>query len=107
MIQGASGIAALEGKATGQARYVAQLIADKGTALFAVHAIGAALYFREKTGRGQEIEVPMFESMTSFTLVEHLWGRSFEPANGTTGSPRHAIPLRRPCRRSRPTRSSC
>jgi len=96
VIQGASGLAALQGRQTGDARYVAMLIADKTTALFAAYAVAGALYARQATGTGQEVEVPMFESMVSFNLIEHLWGRSFEPAQGTTGSPRHAIPLRRP-----------
>ncbi len=38
----------------------------------------------------------MFESMVSFTMLEHLWGESFVPARGRVGSERHATPLRWP-----------
>ncbi|MSO77922.1 MAG: CoA transferase [Alphaproteobacteria bacterium] len=96
VIQGASGLAALQHKVTGKPGFVGMLIADKTTALFAAYATSAALFARERTGEGQEIEVPMFESMTSFVMIEHLYGRSFEPALGTTGSPRHATGDRRP-----------
>jgi crotonobetainyl-CoA:carnitine CoA-transferase CaiB-like acyl-CoA transferase len=96
VIQGASGLASLQHKVTGKPGFVGMLIADKTTALFAAYATSAALFARERTGEGQEVEVPMFESMTSFVMIEHLWGRSFEPALGTTGSPRHATGDRRP-----------
>ena len=96
VIQAACGLAALEGFASGKAEYVPILIADKTTALFATVAVSAALYHRLATGEGQEVEVPMFESMTGFTMLEHLWGESFVPAMGRVGSDRHATPKRWP-----------
>lgn len=96
VIQGASGMVALEAFGGKQARYIPALIADKTTALFAAYAVAAALYHRLATGEGQEVEVPMFESMVSFTMLEHLWGESFVPARGRVGSERHATPLRWP-----------
>ena len=96
VIQAACGLAALEGYASGEAEYVPILIADKTTALFATVAVSAALYHRLATGEGQEVEVPMFESMTGFTMLEHLWGESFVPAMGRVGSDRHATPKRWP-----------
>jgi crotonobetainyl-CoA:carnitine CoA-transferase CaiB-like acyl-CoA transferase len=96
VIQGASGLVALEGFGGQKARYVPSLIADKTTGLFAAYAMAAALYHRLATGEGQEIEVPMFESMVSFTFLEHLCGESFVPAQGRAGSLRHATPLRWP-----------
>ncbi len=96
VIQGASGLAALEGYGGRPAKYVPMLIADKTTALFAAYAIASALYHRLATGQGQEVEVPMFESMVSFTMIEHLWGESFVPPLAPPGSDRHAKPERWP-----------
>ncbi len=96
VIQAASGLVALEAFGGKPARYVPLLIADKTTALFAAYAIAAALFHQLKTGEGQEVEVPMFESMVSFTMLEHLWGESFIPARGGAGSRRHATPMRWP-----------
>jgi crotonobetainyl-CoA:carnitine CoA-transferase CaiB-like acyl-CoA transferase len=74
------------------------LIADKTTGVFAALAISAALYHKLATGEGQEIETPMFECMTSFTMIEHLSGEGFMPALGAVGSERHAKPMRWPMR---------
>ena len=96
VIQGASGFVALEGFGGKEARYVPSLIADKTTGLFAAYAMSAALYHKLATGEGQEIEVPMFESMVSFIFPEHLCGESFLPPIGPPGSIRHAKPMRWP-----------
>ncbi len=96
VIQGAAGLVALEAFGDKPARYMPSLIADKTTGLFAAYTILAALYHRQATGEGQEVEVQMFESMVSFTMLEHLWGESFVPAKGRVGSERHATPLRWP-----------
>jgi crotonobetainyl-CoA:carnitine CoA-transferase CaiB-like acyl-CoA transferase len=61
-------------------------------------AILAALYHRERTGRGQFIEIPMFETMVSFVMVEHLHGRTFVPEQGGLGYARVLAPWRRPYR---------
>ena len=96
VIQGASGFVALEGYGGKEARYVPSLIADKTTGLFAAYAMAAALYHKLATGEGQEVEVPMFESMVSFIFPEHLCGETFMPSIGPPGSIRHAKPMRWP-----------
>ena len=84
-IQASSGIAMLNEMVLGEPRYLPTVIADKTTALGVVYAVTAALYHRERTGVGQEIEVPMYESMVHFVMAEHLWGMTFEPQIGTPG----------------------
>ena len=96
IIQGLSGIAGLMDKLTGEPRYAPTIIADKTCGLMASQAILAALYHREKTGRGQFVEIPMFETMVSFLMVEHLHGRTFVPERGPLGYSRVLAPWRRP-----------
>lgn len=99
IVQAASGLVALQAKLSGGApTYIASIVADKVTGLTAAYAVIAALYAREKTGLGQEIEVPMFETMVAFTMVEHLNGSLFDPPLGPTGYPRTTSPARRPYR---------
>ena len=84
-IQSVGGVAMLTQMVLGEPRYLPTVIADKTTALGVVYAVTAALFHRERTGVGQEIEVPMFESMVYYIMAEHLWGMTFEPPIGTAG----------------------
>ncbi|MET3373834.1 formyl-CoA transferase [Variovorax boronicumulans] len=79
IIQAASGLAQLQSIYTGEPRYMPALVADKTTALYAAYAIVTALFHRERSGQGQAVDVPMFETMTAFNMVEHLWGHTFQP----------------------------
>ena len=100
LIQGASGLAALFAR-TGEApRYVPLNMADRTSGLTALGVLLAALYHREKTGKGQAVEVAMFESLVDFVFGDHLGGHSFEPAAGDFGYPRLLTTLRRPHRTS-------
>lgn len=96
LIQGMSGLAALNAGPDGAPRYFPTVAADKITGQMLASAIGIALYHRERTGTGQEVHVPMMETMLSFILVEHLWGATIcEPERGL-GYPRMRTPHRRP-----------
>ena len=95
-IQAVSGIAMLNEMVLGEPRYLPTVIADKTTAMAVVSAVSAALYCRERSGIGQEIEVPMFETMVYFTMAEHLWGMTFEPPIGTAGYTRLMSHHRKP-----------
>ncbi len=95
-IQAASGLAGLFTATTGRPTYVPAVIADKVTGLHVVQAVMAALIHRYRTGSGQSIEVPMFETMVSFNLVEHLRGAAFEPPEGPFGYERLLSPARKP-----------
>ena len=95
-IQGVSGIASLNELVLGEPRYLPTVVADKTTAITVVYSILAALFHRERTGEGQEVEVPMFESMVFFTMAEHIWGEIFEPALGPAGYTRLMSHHRKP-----------
>ena len=99
LIQGMCGIADLMGRVTGgPPRYAPTIVADKTVGLFVANAVLAALLHRERTGEGQEIEVPMFETMVSYVMVEHLWERAVHPDDGALGYVRMLAPNRRPFR---------
>jgi crotonobetainyl-CoA:carnitine CoA-transferase CaiB-like acyl-CoA transferase len=95
-IQAASGIAMLNEMVLGEPRYLPTVVADKTTAMQVVQAVIAALFYRERTGIGQEIEVPMFETMVYWTMAEHLWGMAFEPPIGGPGYTRLMSHHRKP-----------
>jgi len=95
-IQAASGVAILQSMVEGEPRYLPTIIGDKTTGLMVVQAVLAALFHRERTGEGQEIEVPMFESMVSFVMTEHMWGQTFDPPIGKAGYVRLMAKHRRP-----------
>jgi crotonobetainyl-CoA:carnitine CoA-transferase CaiB-like acyl-CoA transferase len=96
VIQGESGLAALNGGVGGEPRYVPMAVCDKICGYVLASAIGMALFHRERTGKGQEIHVPMLETMVAFNLVDHLWhGVLAEPEKGL-GYPRMLTPHRRP-----------
>ncbi len=79
IIQAASGLADLQTVTSDQPRYVPTIMADKTTAFNVVSGILAGLLRRERGGGGQAIEVPMFETLVDFVMVEHLYGACFEP----------------------------
>ena len=99
IVQAASGLADLQARLSGGTpTYLATVVADKVTGLTAAYAVLAALYARETTGVGQEIEVPMFETLVSFAMAEHLCGSLFEPPIGPPEYPRVVAAERRPYR---------
>jgi crotonobetainyl-CoA:carnitine CoA-transferase CaiB-like acyl-CoA transferase len=96
VIQAASGLAALQTPLTGDPRYMPTIVADKTSSLTVLSAVLSALYHRARTGEGQAIEVPMFESVAAYVMVEHLYGETFVPALETAGYKRILNSQRRP-----------
>lgn len=78
-IQARFGIADLMGRAAGDGvpRYPPTILADKTVGLTFAFSTLSALMHRQRTGEGQFVEVPMFETMTAWLMVEHLWDRTF------------------------------
>ncbi|MGB3895053.1 MAG: CoA transferase [Mycolicibacter sinensis] len=95
-IQAECGLPAVQQQLTGRADYVGTIMADKIAGLTALYATMMALFHRERTGQGQEVEVAMFETMASFMLVEHANGAMFDPPLGPAVYPRTVAPNRRP-----------
>jgi crotonobetainyl-CoA:carnitine CoA-transferase CaiB-like acyl-CoA transferase len=98
VVQGMSGLADLMARQGGETRYLPTIAADKTCAHVAAHAILAALWQRERSGQGALVEIPMFETMVGFNLVEHYYGQHFEPPLSAPGYPRVLAPWRRPFR---------
>ena len=96
VIQGRSGSADLMARLVGEPRYMPTIMADKTCALVAAYAVIAALLARERTGCGQFVEIPLFETMAAFNLTEHIYGHAFDPAEAGMGYPRVLVPWRRP-----------
>jgi len=99
LIQGATGIPWLAAQASGEApAYVPTAIVDRGVGLAAVGIVSAALFHQQRTGRGQRIDIPMFETMAAFVLGDHLGGETFVPPLGPPGYARMLVPDRKPFR---------
>jgi crotonobetainyl-CoA:carnitine CoA-transferase CaiB-like acyl-CoA transferase len=98
LIQGGATIPYLFTRSGAEPRYVPAAIADRIVGLTALGGILAALVERERTGRGQRVDVPMFETMVSFIMSDHLGGLTFEPPLDNGGYGRHLARDRRPFR---------
>ena len=95
-IQAECGLPAVQQMLTGEASFVGTIVADKVSGLTALYATMMALFHRERTGEGQEVEVGMFEAMAAFMLVEHANGAIFSPPLSPAVYPRVVAPNRRP-----------
>ncbi len=98
VIQAASGLAALRGMIDGVPAYSPTIIADKTTALFVVIGLMGALMDRMRSGKGRQLEVAMFETMTYFVSIEHLNGYTYDPPKSGVGYARLLNAYRRPHR---------
>ena len=95
VIQGESGLVSLIKHTNGEARFVPMPITDKFCGHTLASAIGMALFHRERTGQGQEVHVPMLETMLAFNLTTHLW-RGTQGEKTGLGYPRALSPYRIP-----------
>ncbi|MCE7007554.1 CoA transferase [Kibdelosporangium philippinense] len=85
IVQASSGLVDLMRRATGTPDYVPSILADKVSALTITYSVLAALVHQRATGQGQQVEVPMTDTLLAFTMIEHLSGQTFEPPVGPTG----------------------
>ncbi|MEJ7931403.1 CoA transferase [Ramlibacter sp. AN1015] len=98
LIQAGSGLASLALASRSEPAYMPTVLCDKLTGQVAAYAVIAALFQRERTGRGEEIEVPMFETTIEFAMIEHMGGSAFVPPLGEPGFHRVLSPRRKPYR---------
>jgi crotonobetainyl-CoA:carnitine CoA-transferase CaiB-like acyl-CoA transferase len=99
LMQGMSGIPSLFERAGAEGpRYIPMAMADRYSGICLVNAVLGALVHKLRSGEGQAVEVPMFESLVQGVLGDHLMGASFEPPLGPPGYPRHLSHDRRPFR---------
>ena len=98
LIQAGSGYAALSIPLTGEPCYAPAVICDKLAGQAVANAILAGLLHRERTGEGQSIEVPMFETAIDFNLVESFSAAAWSPPRGKPGYARLQSRFRRPFR---------
>ena len=97
VIQAEVGLAALQGADRGEPQYVRSIIADKISGMMGGYAVLAGIVRRLRTGDPVEITVPMFEIMSSFVLIEHLFDGTYGDTP-PTGYSRVLSPQRRPYR---------
>ena len=97
-IQAECGLTAVQDMLTGEPGFVGTIMADKISGMTALYATTMALFHRERTGEGQEVEIGMFEAMASFMLVEHANGALFQPPLGPAHYPRVVARNRKPYR---------
>lgn len=96
LIQAASAIPTLLQRSTGEPRFIPMAAIDRIVGGAAANALLAGLLAKARTGIGQMIEVPMFETMAQFVLSEHMQGTTFDPPTSPPGYPRTLSRSRRP-----------
>jgi crotonobetainyl-CoA:carnitine CoA-transferase CaiB-like acyl-CoA transferase len=96
IIQAASGLSDTYRLRDGSPAYSPYVVADKVCGMTMVQAALAALYTANATGEGSWVDVPMVETMSAFTLVEHLGGQTYSPPRGDVGWSRVLAPEHRP-----------
>jgi crotonobetainyl-CoA:carnitine CoA-transferase CaiB-like acyl-CoA transferase len=96
VIQAASGITGLTLARDGAPAYVPMVMCDHVVGEIAAGAVLASYIQHQASGLGVFVEVPMFETMASFVLQEHLAQQSFVPAVGPPGDQRLLSPHNRP-----------
>lgn len=86
LIQGMTGVARLYERNSGhEPRYAPLTLADRTIGLHAAIACLSGVIHSRATGKGQSIEIPMFEGMAQMILGDHLGQRTFD-ADAPAGS---------------------
>jgi crotonobetainyl-CoA:carnitine CoA-transferase CaiB-like acyl-CoA transferase len=88
IIQGLSGFADIQSQpVTNRPQMIRTIVCDKTTAVMAAQAVAAALYAREKTGKGDHIKVAMLDVMISYLWPEGMMQYTVVGSEATTTDP--------------------
>lgn len=98
IIQAGSGLADTYRLRDGAPAYSPYVVADKVCGMTMVQAVLSALFATRTSDAGTWVDVPMIDTMSAFTAVEHLGGHTYVPPHGDVGWSRVLAPEHRPHR---------
>src|SRR6266436_6649136 len=88
IIQALSGFADIQSQpVTNRPQMIRTIVCDKTTSVYTAQAVTAALYAREKTGKGDHIQVAMLDTMISYLWPEGMMQYTVVDAEATTMDP--------------------
>lgn len=97
LIQGMSGMLAHTGKGEDLPTPAGTSVVDEGTAMVNAMSVLAALFYKERTGRGQKIEVDLLSTAVAMQCQEAVaylnLGQRFERSKAGVGSPWLSAPF--------------
>ena len=97
LVQSVSGAIMTSGKQSDGPVAIGTALCDQVNALNSVYAILAALYYREKTGKGQEIKTNLLSSAIAFQMQDYFTiqnlGQPFERPESKIGHPGNGAPF--------------
>jgi len=85
IIQALSGFARQLGSDE-EPKLIRNVMADKTSGVTAAWAVLAALFAREKTGRGQRVDVPMLDAFAGLVLADSYGAQAFDPPEQAAGA---------------------
>jgi crotonobetainyl-CoA:carnitine CoA-transferase CaiB-like acyl-CoA transferase len=89
IIQGLSGFADIQSQpVTNRPQMIRTIVCDKTTAIFTAQAVSSALYAREKTGKGDHIQVAMLDAMISYLWPEGMMQYTVVGAEADSADPK-------------------
>ena len=97
LVQSVSGAIMTSGKQSDGPVAIGTALCDQVNGLNAVYAILAALYYREKTGKGQEIKTNLLSSAIAFQMQDYFTiqnlGQTFRRPESGIGHPGNGAPF--------------
>jgi len=70
VVQGEGGLMSITGPAGGQACRLGVAVADVAAGMFAAQGVTAALFARERTGRGQQVDISMLDAVAALLTYQ-------------------------------------